>query len=258
MANIFQLFGQIFIDNSEADKSIDNTTKKAEASGSKIGSAFSSIIKGAAAVGTAVVGAAATLGAGAYAMVNSTATQADTIDKLSERTSINREELQRWMHACDQSGVSSDVLANAVKKMSTTLDDAAGGSAIAIDSLSRLGLTLKDLEGLSTEEKFDKITAALADMEDGTERNALGADLLGKGYTEMLPLLNAGSDGIAALKQEADDLGIVMSEDAVKAGVVFGDTVANIKAAFGGFMNQLGNALIPFRRFKGYLPASLP
>lgn len=259
MAKLFQLFGEIFIDNDEANKSIDKTTEKAEGAGSKIGSVFKSIAKGAAAIGTATVGAASTLGAGAYAMVNSTATQADTIDKLSERTSINREELQRWMHACDQSGVSSDVLETAVKKMSSTLDDAANGSTTALDSLNRLGLTLEDLEGLSTEEKFDKITNALADMEDGTERNALGADLLGKGYTEMLPLLNAGSEGINALKKEADDLGIVMSEDSVKAGVTFGDTVANIKAAAGGFMNMLGNAVMPVAQsFANLIVNSLP
>ena len=259
MAKLFQLFGEIFIDNDEANKSIDKTTEKAEGAGSKIGSAFKSIAKGAAAIGTAAVGTASALGAGAYAMVNSTATQADTIDKLSERTSINREELQRWMHACDQSGVRSDVLETAVKKMSSTLDDAANGSATARDSLNRLGLTLEDLEGLSTEEKFDKITNALADMEDGTERNALGADLLGKGYTEMLPLLNAGSEGINALKKEADDLGIVMSEDSVKAGVKFGDTVANIKAAAGGFMNMLGNAVMPVAQsFANLIIDSLP
>lgn len=259
MAKLFQLFGEIFIDNAEANKSIDKTTEKAEGAGSKIGSAFKSIAKGAAAIGTAAVGAASTLGAGAYAMVNSTATQTDTIDKLSERTSINREELQRWMHACDQSGVSSDVFETAVKKMSSTLDDAANGSTTALDSLNRLGLTLEDLEGLSTEEKFDKITNALADMEDGTERNALGADLLGKGYTEMLPLLNAGSEGIEALKKEADDLGIVMSEDSVKAGVKFGDTVANIKAAIGGFMNMLGNAVMPVAQsFANLITDALP
>lgn len=245
MANIFQLFGQIFIDNAEADKSIDSTTKKAEKSGSKIGSAFSSIAKGAAAVGTAVVGAAGTLGAAAYSMANNTASQADVIDKLSERTSINREELQRWMHACDQSGVKSDVLEAAIKKMSSTLDDAAGGSATSAEALTRLGIKLEDLEGLTTEQKFDKISGALADMEAGTERNALGADLFGKAYTAMLPLLNAGSEGIEGLKQEADDLGIVMSEKDVKAGVLLGDTIANVKAAFEGFKNRLGNAVIP-------------
>lgn len=259
MANIFQLFGQIFIDNSEADKSIDKTTKKAESSGSKIGAVFSSITKGAAAIGTAAVGAAATIGTAAYAMANATAGEADVIDKLSERTSINREELQRWMHAADQSGVSSDVFETAVKKMSSTLDDAAQGSSTALDSLNRIGLTLEDLNGLSTEQKFDKITSALADMEAGTERNALGADLFGKAYTEMLPLLNAGSEGINALKKEADDLGIVMSEDAVKAGVVLGDTIANVKAAFKGAMNQLGNAIIPVvQKFADFIIQSLP
>ena len=174
MANIFQLFGQIFIDNAEANKSIDTTTKKAESSGSKVKSAFSSIAKGAAAVGTAVVGAASTIGAAAYKMATGTAQQADVIDKLSERTSINREELQRWIHACDQSGVSSDVLTSAVKTMSSQLDKAGQGSAQSAAYLERLGLSLEELDGLSTEQKFEKITAALADMEDGTERNEIG------------------------------------------------------------------------------------
>lgn len=50
MASIFSVFGEILIDNTNADKSIDSTTEKAEKSSSKVGSAFSSIAKGAAAV----------------------------------------------------------------------------------------------------------------------------------------------------------------------------------------------------------------
>lgn len=55
MANIFSLFGTIFIDNQEADKSIDETTKKGENAGSKIGKAFGAIGKAAVAMGTATV-----------------------------------------------------------------------------------------------------------------------------------------------------------------------------------------------------------
>lgn len=259
MASIFSVFGEILIDNTNADKSIDSTTEKAEKSSSKVGSAFSSIAKGAAAVGTAVVAGATAIGGAAYKIATSTAEQADYIDKLSERTGINREELQRWKHAADQSGVSVDSFKNGIKKMSDVIDDANSGSKTASTSLSRLGLSLDDLNKMSTEEKFNTITAALADMEQGAERNALGNDLLGKSYTEMLPLLNAGSDGMAALKKEADDLGIVMSEDTVKAGVVLGDTIANVKDAFGGLLNRIGAAAIPLiQQIADMIIAGLP
>ena len=259
MASIFSVFGEILIDNTNADKSIDSTTEKAEKSSSKVGSAFSSIAKGAAAVGTAVVAGATAIGGAAYKIATSTAEQADYIDKLSERTGINREELQRWKHAADQSGVSVDSFKNGIKKMSDVIDDANNGSKTASTSLSRLGLSLDDLNKMSTEEKFNTSTAALADMEQGAERNALGNDLLGKSYTEMLPLLNAGSDGMAALKKEADDLGIVMSEDTVKAGVVLGDTIANVKDAFGGLLNRIGAAAIPLiQQIADMILAGLP
>lgn len=259
MASIFSVFGEIVIDNTNADKSIDSTTEKAEKSSLKVGSAFSSIAKGAAAVGTAVVAGATAIGGAAYKIATSTAEQADYIDKLSERTGINREELQRWKHAADQSGVSVDSFKNGIKKMSDVIDDANNGSKTASTSLSRLGLSLDDLNKMSTEEKFNTITAALADMEQGAERNALGNDLLGKSYTEMLPLLNAGSDGMAALKKEADDLGIVMSEDTVKAGVVLGDTIANVKDAFGGLLNRIGAAAIPLiQQIADMIIAGLP
>lgn len=259
MASILSLFGTILIDNTKANKSIDDTTDKTKKSGSTIGSTLATIGKGAAAMGTAVVAGVAAIGTAAYKMATSTAEQADYIDKLSERTGINREELQRWKHAADQSGVSVDSFKNGIKKMSDVVDDANNGSKTATTALDRLGLSLDDLNKMSTEEKFNTITAALADMEDGAERNALGNDLLGKSYTEMLPLLNAGSDGMAALKKEADDLGLVMSEDTVKAGVKLGDTIANVKDAFGGLMNRIGAAAIPIiQRFADMIIAAMP
>lgn len=245
MANIFSLYGSIFIDNQKANESIDTTTKKAEGSGGKVKSAFGKIAKGAAAMGTAVVGGASAVAAGALKVVNSTADYTDQIDKLSERTGINREELQRWKHAADQSGVSVDSLKMATKKMSDVIADAQAGSKTAQDAISGLGLSLDDLSKASPEDAFNQVTAALADMEQGTNRNALGADVFGKAYTEMLPMLNAGSGGISALKKEADDLGLVMSESSVKAGVKFGDTLANVKDAAGGLKNQIGAALMP-------------
>ena len=96
---IFKLFGSIFVDSSEAEKSISKTEEKAEGLGTKLGNG----IKTAAKWGTAIVGGATAAAGGLLAVTNQTAEYADEIDKLSERTGINREELQRWKYAAAQS-----------------------------------------------------------------------------------------------------------------------------------------------------------
>ena len=101
--------------------------------------------------------------------------------------------------------------------------------------------------------------AELADMEQGAARNALGNDLLGKSYTEMLPLLNAGSKGMSDLKQRADELGIVMSEEAVMANVKFGDSLSDVKQAFGGVFMRLSNDFLPvLNRFLDWVLGHMP
>lgn len=88
MASIFSLFGEVLIDNTNANKSIDQTTEKAKKSGSKVGSALSSIAKGAAVVGTAVVAGATAVGTAAYKMASDTAAAADNVDKESKNRHI--------------------------------------------------------------------------------------------------------------------------------------------------------------------------
>jgi len=259
VASIFSMFGTIFIDNEKANKNIDTTTKKGNDMGNKVSAALSKIGKGAAIMGTAVATGAAAVGAAAYKMATRTAEQADTIDKLSERTGIHREELQRWMHAADQSDVSIESFSKGVKKMSEQLDRANEGSESARANFERVGLSLDDLNKMSLEQQFDAIASALADMEEGAERNALGNQLLGRSYVDMLPLLNAGSDGIKELKQEADELGMVMSEETVGAGVVLGDTIANVKDSFNGLINRVGAAAIPMiQKFADMIIAAVP
>ena len=82
MANIFQLFGTIFIDNAEANKNIDTTTQKAEKSGSKIGAAFAAIGKGAVALGKATATGAVAVGAALTASAEGTREYRTEMNKL--------------------------------------------------------------------------------------------------------------------------------------------------------------------------------
>ena len=252
---IFKLFGSIFVDSSEAEKSISKTEEKAEGLGTKLGNG----IKTAAKWGTAIVGGATAAAGGLLAVTNQTAEYADEIDKLSERTGINREELQRWKYAAAQSGADIGKLEVGVKKLSDVMDDAINGNEKATEAFNQLGISIDDLKNKSQEQIFEEVMAGLADMEQGAQRNALGNDLLGKSYTEMLPLLNAGSQGIKELKDRADELGIVMSEEAVKANVTFGDTLQDIKESFGGIVRGLTDSFLPMmQQFADFIVANMP
>lgn len=192
-------------------------------------------------------------------MANKTAEYADEIDKLSERTGINREELQRWKYAASQSGADIGKLETGIKTLSGVMDDALNGSQKAIEAFDALGISIDELREKPQEEIFEKVMASLADMEQGATRNALGADLLGRSYTELLPLLNAGSKGIQELKDRADELGIVMSEDAIKANVEFGDTIQDIKESLGGMVRGMTNSLMPMLlQFVKFIVANMP
>jgi len=252
---IFKLFGSIFVDNEEANKSIAKTEEKAESLGSKLGNG----VKAAAKWGAAIVGGASAAVGGLLAVTNKTAEYADEIDKLSERTGINREELQRWKYAASQSGADIGKLETGVKKLSDVMDDALNGNEKAQEAFTKLGISLDDLKNKSQEDIFSAVMNGLADMEQGAQRNALGNDLLGKSYTEMLPLLNAGSEGMQELKDRADELGIVMSEDMVKANVAFGDTLQDIKESFGGIVRGLTDSFLPImQQFADFIIANMP
>lgn len=252
---LFRLFGSILIDNDKANESISKTEGKADSLGVKLGGMIGTAAKWGAGL---VAGAGAAVG-GMLALANKTAETADVIDKLSERTGINREELQRWKYAAEQSGGDIGKLEVGMKKLSDVMDGATSGSKANVEAFNKIGISLDDLKTKSQSEIFDDVMNALADMPQGAERNALGNDLLGKSYTELLPLLNAGSEGMTGLKERADELGLVMSEDMVKANVVFGDTMADVKAAFGMVFMTISNQMLPtLQIFLDFILAHMP
>ncbi len=238
---IFRLFGTILVDSSKAEESISKTEGKADSLGTKLGNGIKTAGKWAAGIGAGAVAAGGAL----MALANKTAESADEIDKLSERTGIGREELQRWKYAAGQSGADVGKLEVGIKKLSDVMDGASNGSKANIDAFGKLGISIDDLKNKSQEDIFSSVMSSLAEMPAGAERNALGNDLLGKSYTEMLPLLNAGADGMNELKNRADELGLVMSEDNVKANVKFGDSLSDVKQAFGAVFMHLSNEFLP-------------
>lgn len=236
---IFKLVGSIFVNNEEANKSIAKTDEKAEGLGTKL-------LKGvgtAAKWGGAIVTAA---GAGASALTGIAMKVSETagdIDDAAKRAGTSAEEYQKWAYAAKMGGMEASALEKAMVKQQKAFADAKEGSKALGEAYSRLGIDINSIE--DSGQAFDEVMAKLADMEDVTQRNAIANDIFGKSYAELAPLLAEGSDGIERLKQEAVDLGAVMSNESVDAGAQLGDTIDKLKASFGGIANSLGASVMP-------------
>ena len=254
---IFKLFGSIFVNTDAADESMKKTEKGAENVATKLGAGIqtaakwgSAIVAGAAAATTAVVG-----------LATDAAGTADEIDKMSQKIGISNEAYQEWSYVMGQNGMDVEKLSVGMKTLVSQMDSAASGTASAQENFDKLGISIYDSTGQLKDQEtiLNETMHALADMENGTEKARLATELFGKAGIEMMPMLNQGSGAMDELTQRAHDLGLIMSDEAVTAGVTLGDTIDDIKDSFSMIGTNLGSAVIPIiQQFADLIIANMP
>ena len=127
-------------------------------------------------------------------------------------------------------------------KQQTSFANATDGAKTQSEAYAKLKINIK---GMTSEGAFNAVLKALADTKDETERNSIANDIFGKSYADLLPLLSEGAEGMDKLKQEASDLGGVMSDETVEAGDKLGDTMDQVKTMLGGVTVAIVEELMP-------------
>lgn len=236
--NLFDLVAVLTLNK----KAYDEGLKGAEKSASSFSTKLKSGVKTAGKVATASL---ALVGAGAVGLTkklmdtsSATADLGDHIDKQSQKIGISAKAYQEWDFILTHNGASVDSLQASMKNLSNQAAENA-------DEFAELGISEEYLQSASPEELFERVVKELQGMEQGTKRTALASKLLGKAGTELAPVLNSTSEEIEAMRQQAHDLGKVMSDEAVKAGAAYEDSLYNLQTAVGGLKNKLGSSLLP-------------
>lgn len=252
---LFKLFGSVMVDNKKANASLQKTDSLASKLSKGLGSGIKTIAKWGAALTTgAIAGGAALLG-----VANKSAETADRVDKLSQKILMSRKGFQEWDHIMNQSGVSIESMQGGMKKLNKMLTDASSGSKSAVGVFRELGVSLDELKNMSPEQAFEKAVKALQAMPEGAKKAQLANELFGRSGSELAPILNATSEDIEQLRKDAHDLGLVMSDDAVDAGVLFGDTMADVKDALNMAFVDIGTEVMPLlQKFAGWLKENMP
>lgn len=204
-------------------------------------------------VGAGMVAVGTGLLATAISAASTTTELGREVSKLQRYTGMNAESASKLAYSAKMSGVGVDDLAIGIGKLSKTM-------ANTPDKLTKFGIEAKTADG-----KLRTMTDVLGDVADrfkkmgpGTEATAAALDLFGRSGANLLPFLLKGKDGIQELSDEAEKMGLVLSQDnvdAVKKNIV---AQRELSAAVNGAKVQIGNEMLPILTKFAELMTGLP
>ena len=190
--------------------------------------------------------AAAGIDAALGALAVKSGQAADDLVTLSKVTGISTTELQKYKAAADLVDVSVDTIAKSQKRMKANMLAASEGTGAAASAFATLGVSVTDSNGhLRTQDDvFAETIAALGQMENETERDAIAMQIFGKSASELNPLIEDGGETYARVAKIFRDNGLeVVDEETLAKANAFNDSLDEIKATWGAAISTIGMQL---------------
>lgn len=187
-------------------------------------------------------GAAISAGRSLISFGQSTAQGIDVISKLSRRLGLTYGQLSGLKLAGDLAGVGLETIAMGATKLDVAFVAASAGgkeAGAAIAKFTSLGLSMKELEQMSPDERFAAIADAIARLPTAAQRSAAAIRLFGKSGAELLPLFEEGAGAIKKTTDMAEKFGLTLN-NAQGAGVEkMNDSFTTAFAAIQGLATQV-------------------
>ncbi len=216
----------------KAAKASDNTSTFADALKANLTSA--AIIKGVEALAAAIGEIVSDINE----LINASMQAGDTIDKQSQILGLSREAYQEWDYVLNMNGASIGSMTTATRKLTEAVEkeNSAFGS---------LGLSMNEVRNMTREELFESVIFGLQGITDEQQRNSIANDLLGRSYTQLIPLLNQSTESTRDLMQAAHENNMLMSDEAVNAAVKYKDSLTTLQYTLDGIKNNLLSRIMP-------------
>jgi len=227
------------------ERDLGRVSGLAERSAKRMESAFAGASS---VIANAFAGLAGAFSVGAMAaMVTSSIDAADGLSKLAQRTGETVENLARLQYAGSLADVSNDALATSLKKLSKNMAEAAGGSGEVADAFKAIGVSVVASDGKlrSSGDVLNDVADRFAGYEDSAAKAALAQAIFGRSGADLIPLLNAGSQGLKEMGDEASRLGVVISTETAQAAERFNDQMTRVNAALGSIAKETAAELLP-------------
>lgn len=174
----------------------------------------------------------------------------DAGDRLNDMSKImgeSVENLSRLEYAANQSGSNLDSLSVGLKKLVRNASEAAAGSKEQKEAFDLIGVSATDAGGKvkPLNSLFLEVAEKLSKYENGAQKAAVAQRIFGKAGADLIPLLNEGASGIAALEAQADKLGITMTGEFAQGADDFNDALNTMEANAKGAAREILVGLLP-------------
>ena len=224
-----------------AAKSFNVTAEKISATAGKMSQKFGSLAEKTKGLSMAAGGALA----GMAGLAIKAGKDADELNTLSKQTGVATSELQKMQYAADLIDVDTETITGGLRKLKKNLDGHE-------DSWKKVGVQVKDANGQYkdiTTIFYDTIKG-LSGIENETERDIVAMDLFGKSADELAGVIDDGGAALKELGQQAEDLGVIISDEDLQKANELNDTLDQLKAEILPTIMQLGieiaEAIMPY------------
>lgn len=181
---------------------------------------INSTVNSALSIGKRMMGLGAAITGPLIASAKTFASMGDTLDKMSARTGIASESLSEIGFAAEQGGTDLSTFEASIQRMQRSLYNASErGLKAPAEALASLGLSAKALMGLDPEGQFMAIADAMDAIHDPTVKAGAAMQIFGQAGRQLIPMMT----GLRDIRQQARDLGLVISTEDSKRAAKFTD-----------------------------------
>lgn len=187
------------------------------------------------------------IGKGLVNTVTDTVKWADDLATLSSTSGVSTERLQELEYMAGLVDVEVTTVTGSMTKLVKSMNTAADGTGEAAEAYAALGVEILDANGNLRDQNdvFNEVIDALGNIDNETQRDAYAMTILGKSARELNPLIEAGSDQLAAWADEAHNVGYVLDDETIGSMLDVQDALDRIQNAGDAARRKLVAAFAP-------------
>ena len=153
---------------------------------------------------------------------------------------------KEFSYVLEQVGVGADKLSDFIKSLSAAQNDLRDGSEGMVNAFKTLGLSVEEATKMTQEELFIETIKRLQQMDDAIERTSVAYRIFGEDdAAEVANLMALNNEEMERMINNYYLLGGGATDSAVQKSLQLQSALSNLRLAWQGLANTLGEAIMP-------------